>query len=103
MKTVGKALAAVIAALALTVSSLLVRPATDEIAEYGNMGPPEENYQPRVVAGWPAPFVADRPGISVPRAPGPEDTFRGGPFIASLAFWLWVVMGLFAALRRLRR
>lgn len=92
-----------LAALALTLASLLIRPQTDEIAEYGNMGPPHENYRPRVVAGWPAPFVADRPGISVPRAPGPEDTFRGGAFVGSFCFWLWAVYAASALIRRVMR
>lgn len=92
-----------LAALALTLASLLIRPATDEIAEYGNMGPPEENFRPRVVAGWPAPFVADRPSISVPRAPGPEDTFRGGAFLGSFSFWLWMVYALTSLVKRALR
>lgn len=79
-------------ALALTLGSLVVRPATDEYAEYGNVGPAHENWRPRVVAGWPAPFVADRPGISVPRTPGPEDTFRAGSFVGSFSFWLLAVL-----------
>ncbi|MDR7103575.1 hypothetical protein [Croceicoccus sp. BE223] len=90
-------------ALGLTLASLMVRPGTDEIAQYGNMGPPEENYRPRVVAGWPAPFIADRPAVSVPQAPGPEDTFRGGAFLGSFAFWLWVVFALSCSRRRLWR
>lgn len=90
-------------ALALTLASLLIRPATDEIAQYGNVGPPEENYRPRVVAGWPAPFVADRPGISVPRSPGPEDTFRGGAFLGSFSFWLWTVYAVTRLIGRILR
>lgn len=89
-----------LAALALTLACLLIRPTTDEIAQYGNVGPPAENYRPRVVAGWPAPFVADRPGISVPRAPGPEDTFRAGAFLGSFSFWLWTVYAATALIGR---
>ena len=51
-------------------------------------------YCPRPVlnAGWPAPYVFDRPGISVENKIGiPEDDFRTWPLVADVAFfWLAV-------------
>jgi hypothetical protein len=79
-------------ACTLTIASGLVRPSTDEHAMYGNMGPPEQNWQPREVAGWPAPYLADRPGTSVIHEVGFEDEFRPGPFVATLSFWYLVVL-----------
>jgi hypothetical protein len=82
----------IVVAFALTIASGLVGPSTDEHAMYGNMGPPEQNWQPREVAGWPAPYLADKPGTSVIHQLGVEDEFRPGPFVASLS--LWYVMAL---------
>ena len=59
-------------------------------------------YCPRPVlnAGWPAPYLFDRPGISVEEKIGvPEDDFRAWPFVADVAFY-WLAL---AALRRIMR
>jgi hypothetical protein len=77
-------------ALTLTVGSLWFSTHTDERAMYGHEGPAEQNWLPRKLAGWPAPYLADNPNTSVPHQIGPEDDFRPGPFVATLSFWLLV-------------
>ncbi|BBB08680.1 hypothetical protein [Sphingopyxis sp. EG6] len=95
-----KAAGAVMIAFILSMFSLQIRPTTSEYAEYGNVGSPAENWRPRLVAGWPAPFVADVPSISVPRQIGPEDEFRFGAFLGTFSFWLLVTL-FFGSLVRL--
>jgi len=98
-----KGLAATAAlALAVTIATGWINPPTDEHAMYGWEGPPEQNWLPREVAGWPAPFLADSTATSVPHKIGLEDEFRAGPFVASWAFWFVVILGLRALLRRRR-
>ncbi len=55
-------LAKLLAAFVLTIASSWVTPSTHERAMYGTEGPLEQNWLPREVAGWPAPFLADDPG-----------------------------------------
>jgi hypothetical protein len=93
----------VIAAFVLTIASASINSSTDERAMYGNMGPPEQNWQPREVAGWPAPYLADSPGTSVIHEVGLEDEFRPGSFIATLSFWFVVILMLGAIVHRCRR
>lgn len=51
--------------------------------------------EPVLNGGWPAPFLFDRPGISVERKLGwPDDDFRLAPFIADCAFYLLLLMAL---------
>lgn len=90
-------------ALALTCASALIHPRSDERAMYGSEGPLEQNWLPREVAGWPAPFLADSTATSVPHRIGPEDHFRPGPFVADLSFWALVVLGVMRVWRLLRR
>ena len=97
-----RALLTLVAALLLTVASAWIRPTTDEHAMYGWEGPPGLNYKPRPLAGWPAPFIADSPHTSVIMQIGIEDDFRPGPFLASLSFWLLIVLALGRAVRRIR-
>ena len=92
----------IIAAFALTIASAWINPSTDEHAMYGNMGPPEQNWQPREVAGWPAPYLADNPGTSIIHKVGLEDKFRPGSFVATLSFWFVVILMLGAMVRRYR-
>jgi hypothetical protein len=73
-------------ALSLTVASVWMPSQTDERAIYGHEGPLEQNWLPRKLAGWPAPYLADNPNTSVPHQIGPEDDFRLGPFVATLSF-----------------
>jgi hypothetical protein len=91
-------------ALALTIASAFVSLRTDERAMYGYEGPLEQNWLPRELGGWPAPYLADNPNTSVPHKLGPEDDFRPGPFIATYSFWLLVSFAMSiacpAALRR---
>jgi hypothetical protein len=87
----------------LSLGSLWVHPATSEQAQYGNTGSPAENWRPRIVAGWPAPFIADIPTISVPRQIGLEDEFRPGAFLGTFSFWLLAVIAVRRARRRVRR
>ena len=98
-----KAFAAVLISIILSICSLQIQPSTSETAEYGNMGSDAENWQPRLVAGWPAPFIADIPTISVPRQIGLEDEFRSSAFLATFSFWLLmttVVIVTFCSFRR---
>jgi hypothetical protein len=90
-------------ALVLALGSTIVHPNTDERAMYGSEGPWELNWKPRVVAGWPAPFLADSPSTSVPYKIGVEDEFRPGPFLATWSFWLIVTLAGSRALRWLRQ
>ena len=44
--------------------------------------------KPRLNGGWPAPYLFDRPGISVEdRLHWGEDEFRPGPFLADVGFY----------------
>jgi hypothetical protein len=95
-----KQLACLLAAFLLTISTAWINPPTDERAMYGLDGSLEENWKPRAVAGWPAPYLADSPNTSVLHQVGPEDVFRPGPFAATISFWYLVVL---AALRIFRR
>lgn len=90
-------------ALLLTSASTVIHPTSDEMAMYGFEGPLEQNWLPRELAGWPAPFLADSGETSVPHQIGPEDDFRPGPFVADLAFWALVVLGLMRGWRLMRR
>jgi hypothetical protein len=98
-----KAILVAAVALLLTCASAVIRPATDERAMYGFEGPLEQNWLPRLVAGWPAPFLADSPDTSVPHQIGPEDHFLPGPFLADLGFWAVVTWGALKIWRWLRR
>ncbi|KHL25787.1 hypothetical protein PK98_04010 [Croceibacterium mercuriale] len=83
--------ATIVLALVASLATAWISPATDERAMYGLEGPLEANWRSRKVAGWPAPFLADDPGTSVPHHIGLEDTFRPGPFIATFSFWFLVI------------
>jgi hypothetical protein len=106
LRTLAFAAAQVAVATALTTASLTFQQRSTEVALYGGEGDLAENLRPRPVAGWPAPFVADSPATSVLFQIGVEDDFRGGPFVADLAFWYLFVAILArligAGLRRLR-
>lgn len=94
-----KLLSLLAVALAISIATAWINPATDERAMYGFEGPLEQNWLPREVAGWPAPFLADSPNTSVIHKLGVEDDFRPGPFAGTLSFWFLVV----SAAARLRR
>ncbi len=81
-------------AVVLTLASISIHPASDEEALYGHEGALERYYLPREVAGWPAPFLADDPGTSVPHKIGMEDVLRPGSLVATWCFWFVVVIGL---------
>jgi hypothetical protein len=88
------------AAMVLTIASAWITPATGERALYGHEGSIEENLQPREVAGWPAPYLADNPNTSVIHKVGIEDNFRAGPFLATFSFWLLVSLAVARLIRR---
>jgi hypothetical protein len=67
---------------------------------YGHEGSMEENLQPREVAGWPAPYLADSPHTSVTHQVGIEDDFRAGPFVATFSFWLLISLAVARLIRR---
>lgn len=92
-----------LAALLLTAATAMMPYVTDERAMYGAEGPPDRNWQPRELAGWPAAFLADDPNTSVIHRIGPEDMFRPGPFVATLAFWTVVSGFAIKLVRRTRR
>ncbi|WP_144906054.1 hypothetical protein [Novosphingobium taihuense] len=93
----------VTSALLLTCASAIIHPASDERIMYGFEGALEQNWLPRELAGWPAPFLADSGETSVPHQIGPEDDFRPGPFVADLGFWALVTLGVMRLWRVLRR
>lgn len=90
-------------ALLLTIASAWVPIRTDERAMYGFEGPLEQNWLPRELAGWPAPYLADNPNTSVPHNVGPEDNFRPGPFLGTLSFWMLVNFAATRTIRGFRR
>ncbi len=102
MKALRSTAALALVALVVTTATVWINPATDERAMYGWEGPPEQNWLPRKVGGWPAPFIADSTATSVPHKIGVEDAFRAGPFVASWAFWFVVSLALRGLLRRRR-
>lgn len=89
-------------ALVLTLGTVCINPTSDERAMYGFEGPLEQNWLPRKLAGWPAPYLADNPDTSAPHQIGPEDDFRTGAFIADLCFW-FIVSATIARLRPICR
>lgn len=97
-----KLIAQIALASAISLSTAWINPATDEKAMYGFEDPLQQNWLPREVAGWPAPFLADNPGTSVTHKVGFEDAFRVGPFIGTLSFWFLVVLTAGALIRSLR-
>jgi predicted cobalt transporter CbtA len=70
---------------------------------YGHEGPIEQNLQPREVAGWPAPYLADNPHTSVIHKIGIEDNFRVGSFIATFSFWFLVSLAVARIMKRFGR
>jgi hypothetical protein len=87
-------------ALVLTIGSAWITPPPEERAMYGHEGSMEENLQPREVAGWPAPYLADSPHTSVTHQVGIEDDFRAGPFVATFSFWLLISLAVARLIRR---
>lgn len=90
-------------ALAITIGTAWINPPTDERAMYGHEGPLEQDWLPREVAGWPAPYLADNPNTSVIHNVGLEDNFRPGSFIATLSFWFIVISAMRRFGRSIRR
>ncbi len=97
-----RTLSMLLLALAITVATIWIARPTDERAMYGTEGPVEQNWLPREVAGWPAPFIADDPSTSVIHQIGVEDDFRTGPFVATWSFWVLVVAAVSRIWRWLR-
>lgn len=97
-----KSLLLIIASLAISIATAWINPMTDERAMYGYEGPLEQNWLPREVAGWPAPYLADSPNTSVIHNVGLEDDFRPGPFVATWSFWFLVVLTATRLVRRAR-
>jgi hypothetical protein len=95
----SKVLALFALALAASLATAWSNPSTDEKAMYGHEGPLEQNWLPREVAGWPAPFLADDPSTSVTHRVGLEDTFRLGPFVGTLSFWFFFMSATRALIR----
>ncbi|WP_333840319.1 hypothetical protein [Novosphingobium sp.] len=96
-----KHLVSVNLALAVAIATIWIHPPTHERAMYGTEGVLHDNLQAREVGGWPMPYLADNPGISVPHRLGIEDDFRPGAFVATFSFWLIVTSALAVIARRL--
>lgn len=95
-----KPVVSIILALAIAIATIWIDPPTHEQAMYGTEGAPHENWLPREEGGWPMPYLADNPGISVPHRLGIEDDFRPGAFVATFSFWLIVTASLAVIARR---
>lgn len=95
-------------ALALTTGSCAIQRHGPDQAVYCALGKSRDGFEiycpkPVLNGGWPAPFAFDRPGISVENVIGfPEDDFRLWPFVANLAFYELILLGLWTATRSLR-
>lgn len=89
-------------AIGLAITSVIVQRSDTEVAAYGSEGPIEEQVRPRIVGGWPAPFLADSSATSVPFQLGVEDDLRPGPLIADIAFW-YLLLRIAAGLARMAR
>lgn len=96
---VARTIGAVLLALTFAIASAFVPLSTDECALYGYEGALQQNWSPRELAGWPAPYLADNPNKSVQHKLGPEDHFRPGPFVAIYSFWLLVCFAVLMLLR----
>lgn len=60
--------------------------------------------KPKLNGGWPAPFLFDKPGISVEGKLGlVEDDFRPWPFVANVSFYLVILYALERSWIRIRR
>jgi hypothetical protein len=63
--------------------------------------------KPKLNGGWPAPYLFDRPGISVEgKLAVIEDDFRHWPFIANISFYLIIIFlleGLWQSAQRRRQ
>jgi hypothetical protein len=106
MKTVLKPiLALVFAAICALASARLERKGPDH-GVYCALGKVDgyDIYCPelKLSGGWPAPFLFDRPGISVEgKLSFIEDDFRFWPFLASVSFYLVLLLMLRRGLAQL--
>lgn len=88
-------------AVALTVASaFLVQRDDVEVGIYGIEGTLHDNVRPRLVGGWPAPFLVDSTATSVPFDLGLEDDLRPGPMVADVAFWFLALSAVGRLMRR---
>ena len=101
------ALVLALATVAALASSRIERFGPDQ-AIFCALGKSIEGYDifcPRPVlnGGWPAPFLVDESGVSVPnRLSLLEDHMRPGALLADIAFYAWVFAGLGVLLQRIR-
>ena len=100
MNAAGKIAVCGLVAAMLSIGSIAVRDNTSEMAVYNSEAELKDAVRGRLVAGWPAPFIADFPQISVQDKIGPEDVFRPGPATATFAFWYLIAALLVAAAAR---
>ena len=95
-------------AMLLALGSSLVQRFGPDHGIYCALGKSVEGYdiycpKPKLNGGWPAPFLFDKPGISVENALFPiEDDFRWPPFLADVAFYLLILLGVRTVLSRAR-
>ena len=97
------------AAVLLAAGSCSIQRFGPDHAVYCALGKSAEGHdiwcpEPVLNGGWPAPFVFDRPGISVERELAfPDDDFRLWPFIANAAFYMLLLLALGKLATHLRR
>jgi hypothetical protein len=95
-------------AILLATSSCAIQRHGPDQAIYCSLGKSIDGFdiycpKPVLNGGWPAPFAFDRPGISVEgNVSFPEDDFRIWPFLANVAFYQLILLGLWRLQRRIR-
>jgi hypothetical protein len=95
-------------ALLLALGSCQVQRHGPDHGIYCALGKSADGYdifcpKPKLNGGWPAPYLFDRPGISVEGALfAVEDDFRWEPFLADVGFYLALLLVGRALLRRIR-
>jgi hypothetical protein len=95
-------------ALILTAASSWIERFGPDQAVYCALGKSSDGHEiwcpePVLNGGWPAPFLYDRPGISVERQLSVfEDDFRAGPFFADFGCFALILLLLSQAAQKLR-
>ena len=108
MRVVARSAALLVLALLLALTSCQVQRHGPDHGIYCALGKSVDGYdifcpKPKLNGGWPAPFLFDRPGISVENALFVvEDDFRWEPFLADVGFYLALLLGARAVLARIR-
>ena len=108
MRPVGRGLLVGLGAFLLTLASSWVERFGPDQAVYCALGKSSDGHEiwcpePVLNGGWPAPFLYDRPGISVERQLSVfEDDFRAAPFFADFGCFALILLLLWQAVQKLR-